>query len=95
MRRLRVGCQRSSTPHFFICRAKQSLIFIIATTRPIESLFGTPHETKSDELPRNIRQKPQEALTSCTNSHSPPDKGFPISQWCPNGSTIRPMRQSY
>src|ERR1019366_964017 len=26
-------------------------------------------------------------------AQEPSDKGLPISQWCPNGSTIRPKRQ--
>src|SRR5260370_41741072 len=28
-------------------------------------------------------------------AYKPSDKGLPSSQWCPNGSTIRPMRQPY
>src|SRR6266478_6299438 len=32
---------------------------------------------------------------SISRVQEPSGKGLPISQWCPNGSTIRPRRQPY
>src|SRR5438874_6875584 len=41
-------------------------------------------------------EKPEDRAHSfASRAQEPSDKGLPISQWCPNGSTIRPKRQPY